>query len=112
MRIRIPTRINRVLDAAQRHPRLVVAVTAGLMVAWPLAVLWASPLAAVIVAAGLLLYVVTALFTAHVVRLRETIRQQAYDLAAKDARIAALSEGDPLAPTAQFRSIGESGELT
>lgn len=112
MRVRIPTRINRALDAAQRYPRALVAVVSGTAVAWPVAVHWASPVAAVITGAVLAVYVVVVLFTIRVMRLRETIRQLAYDSAAKDAEIARLSAGDPSAPTAQLRPIGEGGELT
>lgn len=112
LRIRIPGPVNRALDAAHRHPRAVTAVVAGCAVAWPLAVYWASPAAAVIVGAVLALYVAGTVAAVRDARLREEIRQLRYDLAATEQIIKRLSAGDPSAPTAQLRPIGDRGERT
>lgn len=107
MTIRIPGRVNLALDAAQRHPRLLLAVGCGVAVAWPVALLWASPYAAIITACILLIYVVAAAFKVREARLREEIRQLVYDLAAERATVARLRAGDPSAPTVQLHSIGD-----
>lgn len=112
MRVRIPGPVNRALDAAHRRPRVVVAVVAGCAVAWPLALYWASPVAAVITGCGLLLYVVAVGFVVREMRLREEIRQLRYDLAAAEQIIKLKSAGDPSSPTAQLRPIGDRGEST
>src|SRR5690606_12653857 len=112
MRVRIPGPVNRALDAAHRNPRVVIAVVAAGAVAWPLALYWASPTAPVITRCVLLLYVGGPLAAVRAARLREEIRQLRYDLAAAEQIIKRLSAGDPTAPTAQLRPIGDRGELT
>lgn len=112
MSIRIPGSVNRVLDTVGRRPRVAAAIVAGAALAWPLAVVWASPAAAVIAGCGLLLYIAGVWFTVRELRYREIIRQQAYDLAAAQQIIKRLSAGDPTAPTAQLRPIGDRGEIT
>lgn len=112
MKVRIPKPVNAALDAAHRNPRVVVAVAAAGAVAWPLALYWASPTAAVITGCVLLLYVVATLAAVRDARLREEIRQLRYDLAAAEQIIKRLSVGDPSAPTAQLRPIGDRGEPT
>jgi Flp pilus assembly protein TadB len=110
--VRIPKPVNRVLDAPHRHPRVTVAVVAGCALAWPVALYWASPLAAVIAGCGLLLFVGATVFTSREMRWRETVRQRDYDIAALNQIIKQLSAGDPSAPTAQLRPIGDRGEIT
>jgi hypothetical protein len=112
VRIRIPKPVNAVLDAPDRHPRVAVAVVAGCALAWPVALYWASPLAAVIAGCGLLLFVGAMVFTGREMRWRETVRQRDYDLAAERRENARLRTGDPTAPTTQLRHIGDRGEIT
>ena len=113
MRIRIPAPINQALDAFGRSQLLVsVAVVSAAAGALAVAVVM-DQLAAgfgVVGMGGLLLLGVMSRVRES--RLREQVRQRDYDLAAQAAEIARLSAGDPSAPTAQLRSIGESGELT
>lgn len=110
MNPRIPRPVNTVLDAAHRHPRAVIAVVAGAAVAWSVALYWASPIAAVITAAVLAVYVVVMVFTVREMRLREMVRQRDYDLAAANQIIKRATAGDPTAPTTQLRPIGDRGE--
>lgn len=112
MRVRIPHPVNRALDAVGSRPRVTAAVVAGTGMAGAPLLAWASPLAAVITVCGLLLYITGAWFTVRELRYRETIRQQAYDLAAAHQIIQRMSAGDPTAPTAQLNPIGERGEPT
>lgn len=110
MRIRIPTPLNRAIDTAQAHPRISLIVGSALAVAWPVAVWWASPAAAVITAVGLSLYVVGGVVATRFLWYRETIRQLRYELAAERLKNARLREGDPSALTAQIRPIPDGGE--
>lgn len=112
MRIRIPNPVNRVLDMAGRYPRSVATVVSATAVTWSLTLVWISLLAAALVAAGLVLFVVVGWFAVRDLQRKEVVRQLRYDMAAKDAQIARLSAGDPSAPTAQLRQIGEAGEAT
>lgn len=112
MSVRIPGPVNRALDGAHRHPRAVAAVIVAAAGTGGLAFYWASPVAATIAAALLLLYVISAFFTVRELQLRETIRQLRYDLAAERRENERLRAGDPSAPTAQLRSIGDRGEPT
>jgi ABC-type dipeptide/oligopeptide/nickel transport system permease subunit len=112
MKIRIPAPINGALDAVER--RQWVASTAVSVAAVLLLVVAAlgAPSAAGIAAGMLLVLVLSASYRTRVRALQEQVRQRDYDLAAKDAEIARLSAGDATAPTAQFLTIGETGELT
>ncbi len=112
MRIRIPRPVNRALDAAARHPRRLDTVLLAGLLALAAAVVWWSPVAAGVLAGLLVAYIAGASWWLQVTRLREQIAQRDYDLAAKDTELRALRQGDPSAPTAQLRPIGDRGELT
>lgn len=112
MRIRIPRPINRVLDAAARHPRSLSTVLLAGLLALAAAVVWWSLTTAGVLACLLVAYIAGAAHWLQVARLREQIAQRDYDLAAKDAELRALRQGDPSAPTAQLRPIGDRGETT
>lgn len=112
MRIRIPRPINRALDAAARHPRWLDAVLLAGLLTLVAAAVWWSPFVAGALAGLLVAYVAGAGHWLRVARLREQVRQRDYDLAAKDAELRALRQGDPSAPTAQLRPIGDRGEIT
>ena len=112
MRIRIPRPVNRALDAAARHPRRFdLGLLAGLLAVSASAVWW-SPLAAVLLAVLLVVYIAVAAHWLRVTRLREQVAQSRYDLAAAQAELYALRQGDASAPTAQLRPIGDRGETT
>lgn len=113
MRIRIPTRLNQALDAVELGQWVSVAVMTVLSAAVLAVAVVMDQVQAGLGAVGIgALAFLGATSRARESRLREQIRQRDYDLAAKDAEIARLSAGDATAPTAQFLSIGESGELT
>lgn len=111
MRIRIPTRINRVLDGVGRHQWAVSAAVSAAAVVLLAAAVWVSRTGAGIATGLLLVVFITGTYGARIRQLREQVRQRDYDMAAKDAEIARLSAGDPTAPTTQLRSIGDGGEL-
>ena len=111
MKIRIPRPVNRGLDAVTEHPRAaVVAVVVGAVVL-PVIAVWVSPPVAVFIAVTMAAYTVGARYRLRIQRLEEQVRQAEYDLAAERAENARLRAGDPSAPTAQLRQIGEAGEL-
>lgn len=112
MRIRIPGPVNRALDAVTRHPkRLNVGLLVGLLALAAVAVWW-SLIAAAVLAVLLVAYLAGVGHWLRVARLREQVRQANYDLAAERAENARLRAGDPTAPTAQLRPIGDRGEVT
>lgn len=112
MRVRIPTPVNRVLDRVEHHRRVAVGSTAAVILTAAVGLVWASPYAAVIAAGCLAVYVTGVWFAVREMRIREALRQAAYDLAAERQENALLRAGDPTAPTAQLRHIGDHGELT
>lgn len=111
MRIRIPARVNRALDAVDRNQWVASAAVCAVAVVLLVAAALGARTPAGIAAGALLVVFLTGSYRVRVRRLQEQVRQRDYDLAAKDAEIARLSAGDPLAPTAQYPSIGDRGEL-
>lgn len=112
MTVRIPGPVNRFLDAVDAHPRTTaVAVIAGAVVL-PVTAALLNRTAAAVAAGLLLVYVLAMGHRLRVLQLREQVRQRDYDLAAERAEVARLRAGDPSAPTAQLRSIGDRGEST
>ena len=113
MRIRIPTRVNQALDAVERGRW----VSAAVMVAAAVAVA-AVALALDHLTAGFAVMGITALLflaatsSRREARLREQVRQAEYNLAAERRANEQLRAGDPSAPTAQLRPIGDRGEST
>lgn len=112
MRIRIPRPVNRVLDAAARHPRWFGTVLAVGLLSVAAGAVWWSPIVAGALAGLLVAYIAGAGHWLRVAWLREQLAQRDYDLAAAQAELRALRQGDPSAPTAQLRPIGDRGELT
>lgn len=112
MSVRIPRPVNQALDTAARHPRRLNTVLLAGLLALVAAVVWWSMTAAVVLACLLVAYIAGAGHWLRVARLREQIGQRDYDLAAKDAELRQLRQGDPYAPTARLRPIGDRGELT
>lgn len=112
MRLCIPRPVNRVLDAAARHPRWFGTVLLAGLLSVAAGAVWWSPIVAGALAGLLVVYVAGAGHWLRVTRLREQVRQRDYDLAAADAEIRRLRAGDPSAPTAQLRPIGDRGETT
>ena len=113
MSVRIPRPVNRTLDAVSTHPRAVVTAVVVAGIALPVAAALLSLTGAAAVAGGTALaYVLATVHRLRVSGLKEQIRQRDYDLAAERAQVERLSVGDPSAPTAQLRQIGETGELT
>jgi hypothetical protein len=100
------------LDAAARHPRWTSLVLLAGLLSVAAGAVWWSLTAAAVLAGLLVVYVAGAGHWLRVARLREQIAQRDYDLAAKDAELRHLRQGDPSAPTAQLRPIGDRGELT
>jgi hypothetical protein len=113
MRIRIPNRVNRALDAVERGRWVSAAVMVAAAVAVVAVAVAMDQMQAGFGAVGIgALAYLTADSWARGARLREQIRQRDYELAAERRANKQLREGDPSAPTAQLRAIGESGELT
>ena len=107
MSVRIPRPLNRVLDSAARHQRWFTSLlTVGLFVLVAGAVWW-SPVAAAALGGLLVVYSAATWAWLRIVSLREQVRQRDYDLAAAHAEIRRLRQGDPSAPTAQLRPIGD-----
>ncbi|MEV4672676.1 hypothetical protein AB0K34_13560 [Actinomadura sp. NPDC049382] len=104
--------MNQALDTAARHPRRLNTVLLAGLLALVAAVVWWSLTAAVVLACLLVAYIAGAGWWLQVARLREQVRQCDYDLAAARSELRALRQGDPSAPTAQLRPIGDRGEIT
>jgi hypothetical protein len=104
--------VNRTLDAVAEHPRVTAGAVLGAGVALPVAAVWVSLTGAAVVAGVMAAYVLALGHRVRVLRLRDQIRQLEYDSASDRAEIARLRAGDPTAPTAQLRPIGDRGELT
>ncbi|TYK45214.1 hypothetical protein [Actinomadura decatromicini] len=113
MSIRIPTRVNKALDAAERHQWAAVAAVIAYAVTVLVVAVIVGHLTAgfTAMALGAMAFIVLH-DRAREARLREQLRQRDYDLAAERREIERLRAGDPSAPTAQLRPIGESGEAT
>ena len=110
MSVRIPRLLNRALDVAARHQRPFTGLLTVGLLGLAAAAVWWSLLAATALGALLLAYSVGAWAWLRIVSLREQVRQRDYDLAAAHAEIRRLRQGDPSAPTAQLRPIGDRGE--
>lgn len=110
MSFRIPRPVNRLLDAAARHPQATRGVILATFLSVGALAILTSPLATWTIAALFTVYVAGLGHILQVARLRDRLRQTEYDLAAERAEVARLRAGDGSAPTMQLRSIGDGGE--
>lgn len=108
MSIRIPRTVNRALDTVGRYQ--VVAAGVAIAVIAAVAVTWRSPAALAGAVAAMVGLAVIAAYEVQERRLRERLRQAEYDRDAERAENARLRAGDPSAPTAQLRTLGDRGE--
>lgn len=112
MSVRIPAGVNRVLDTVASPPHAPVTAASSILAAAAVGLVWVSQVASAVVA-GLLAAVL--LFVMHYRRvsaLRERAEQAESDLRIARHEIAQFEAGDPSAPTAQYRAIGDGGEPT
>lgn len=110
MTVRIPARVNRALDWVSRNRLPMIGAACAL------AVVAAAYTQSVAVAAGtcaaMTFGAVLTVLGINRRRLREDLAQARYDIGAMQDELDERRAGDPSAPTAQLRTIGEGGERT
>lgn len=110
MSVRIPARLNALLDWASRNQiRLASAVT---VVSWTAAVATQSLAAGAAAMAFTVGISLLAVYTLRMGRLREDLAQARYDNTALQAELADRRAGNPADPTVKLPTIGGSGEPT
>lgn len=112
MSFRIPTRVNRVLDMVATPPHAPITAAASVLAVAAVGLVWVSHTAAAATTGVLGAFL---LLACHIMRVgvwKERAVQAESDLRIAQHRITQLEAGDPTAPTAQLRTIGDGGEPT
>jgi hypothetical protein len=112
MTVRIPTRVNRILDLVATPPHAPITAAVSVLAVAAVGLVWVSHTAAAATAGVLGVVLVAACHIVRVAAWKDRAVQAESDLRIAEHKIAQLEAGDPSAPTAQLRTIGETGERT